>query len=103
MADRRVTAEDGKYTVVIPGGIGATYERPYLLRHGEPWVANPHPNNVELAMAYEVLAREERVAALEAALRKAEKWCRTTKGYPTTESQLVASCAKEVGVEIDDA
>lgn len=41
-----------------------------------------------------------RVAALESALRKAEKWCRTSKGYPTTESRLVESCMNEVGVEV---
>lgn len=42
----------------------------------------------------------QRIAELEKALRKAEKWCRTRKGYPTTESQLVVSCMNEVGLEV---
>lgn len=42
----------------------------------------------------------ERIAELEKALRKAEIWCRTRKGYPTTESKFVESCMNEVGVEV---
>jgi hypothetical protein len=49
MADFHARADSGKYTVVLP-----EEGRPHMLRYGEPWVANPHPNNVELALAYRV-------------------------------------------------
>lgn len=67
MSDRRVTVEDGKYTVVFPDseGLHSTYEPPYMLRHGEPWEAHGTPNNVEVALAHRVIDLEDLLNEIE--------------------------------------
>lgn len=81
MADRHVTAEDGKYTVVIPDEIA----RPYMLRYGQAWTKEL--SNVELAFAY-------RAIELEDALKLLTVMARTSGGTAGPDAELMAACDK---------
>lgn len=58
MTQDRIELLDGKYTVLIEDGAGRA------LRHGEEWAAGAALNNLEHALALEVLDLKEQLAAL---------------------------------------